>query len=117
MRANGLPGRVVAATTLTSASTAFRLGDGTNRLKAASLINPQEKEQPPGGLPLFFATKRKKGGALCAYGGHFTTGSFEILADAQRLRFKERDRQVSARPRRGPTSNSISRAPCLCGTV
>ena len=55
------------------------LGEGEVRLRLASLINPEERPQPEGGVPVFFAHKRKKGGALCHYGGHFTTRSFQRL--------------------------------------
>tara|TARA_B110001452_G_scaffold265109_1_gene269262 strand:+ start:1073 stop:1465 length:393 start_codon:yes stop_codon:yes gene_type:complete len=69
------------------------LGDGTGRLKAANLVNPEVKEQPAGGVPVFFAVKRKtKGGALCHYGGHFVTKRFTKLTEQQR--FKEIDRQA-----------------------
>ena len=53
----------------------------------------QQQEQPAGGVPVFFAVKRKtKGGALCHYGGHFVTKSFTKLPEQQR--FKEIDRQA-----------------------
>lgn len=71
------------------------LGEGAGRLKAANKINPALVEQPEGGVPLFFAKERKgKGGALCCYGGHFTTASFEMLSDAQRILFKGKPRQA-----------------------
>lgn len=69
------------------------LGEGEGRLKQASMVNPELAEQPEGGLPVFFAVKQKrKGGNLCHYGGHFTTGGFQMLAE--RPIFKGEARQA-----------------------
>ena len=51
-------------------------------------------EQPELGVPIFFAAKRPSGGALCHYGGHYTTSSFVVLEEAERVHFKDRDRQA-----------------------
>jgi hypothetical protein len=72
-------------------------GKDNIRLLTANLINPDvTPAQPAGGYPLFFAVKRKeKGGALCHYGGHFTTRSFRLLSEQQApLIFKDRNRQA-----------------------
>ena len=70
------------------------LGEGAKRLQLAELVHPELREQPARGVPLFFAVKRAKGGALCYYGGHYTTHSFVVLQDDKRINFKERDRQA-----------------------
>ena len=70
------------------------LGEGGGRLCDAMLINPEHKPQPVDGLPVFFAQKRKKGGALCYYGGHWSTTSFQRLSGQTRLRFKGEGRQA-----------------------
>ena len=70
------------------------LGEGEGRLRLANAVNPDEVEQPKKGVPVFFAVKRKKGGALVFYGGHYKTQSFRLLEDHEKLRFKDRDRQA-----------------------
>ena len=70
------------------------LGEGDGRLRNATLLNPEEAAQPPRGTAVFFAVKRKVGGALCFYGGHFTTHTFRRLSKAERFNFKGRDRQA-----------------------
>ena len=53
------------------------------------------RPQPERGVALFFAVKRPAGGgALCHYGGHYTTRSFDRLDVDQRVLFKDRDRQA-----------------------
>ena len=70
------------------------LGDGEKRLRLANHVNPDATPQPIAGVPVFFAVKRKQGGALCYYGGHFTTASFVNLPVDQRLMYKDRHRQA-----------------------
>ena len=43
-------------------------------------------------MPIFWAVKRKKGGALCSYGGHWTTRSF--TRREQTVLWKGRERQA-----------------------
>ena len=71
-------------------------GKDNNRLRDANLINPHvHAEQSAGGYPLFFAAKRQqKGGALCCYGGHFTTRSFRLLNEQEKFAFKAINRQA-----------------------
>ena len=45
-------------------------------------------------MPVFFAVTRPAGGALCHYGGHYTTRRFVVLAEDQKVNFKDRDRQA-----------------------
>ena len=70
------------------------LGEGAKRLQLANLIHPQFTEHPARGVPLFFAVKRSTGGSLCHYGGHYTTNTFTVLAEHEKVHFKERDRQA-----------------------
>ena len=70
------------------------LGEGEVRLQLANLINPEQHSQPEGGVPVFFAHKRKKGGALCHYGGHFTTRSFKRLPEAQVFKGLKRQARI-----------------------
>jgi hypothetical protein len=73
------------------------------RLSQASKIDPAQYAQPVGGVPLFFAVKRKKGGALCCYGGHWKTKSFDMCGAGAletgcgRPTFKDRRRQAIIR--------------------
>jgi len=79
------------------------LGEGKPRLSQASKIDPAQYAQPVGGVPLFFAVKRKKGGALCCYGGHWKTKSFDMCGAGAletgcgRPTFKDRRRQAIIR--------------------
>lgn len=70
------------------------LGDGVERLRLARLIHPKREDQPAHGVPLFFAAKRSKGGALCHYGGHFAARHFVELSEGEKVHFKDRDRQA-----------------------
>ena len=71
------------------------LGEGKGRLDQASLIDPQQHAQPCGGVPLFVAVKRRKGGALCHYAGHWTTASFTRTDEG--FVFKDKKRQAIIR--------------------
>ena len=72
------------------------LGEGEKRLQLASAINPAVKEQPAGGVPLFFAhvVRGHAGGALCQYFGHFTTRSFRTLKEIQDFKGKLRQAKI-----------------------
>ena len=72
------------------------LGKGPQRLRDANLINPQiHDDLPPDGVPLFFASKAKQGGALCRYGGHWACSSFKRLGEVQRFKDEERQARIS----------------------